>query len=181
MALALAFTSVAQATPVVWTADLAFTTPKTRLSVYNNSLTGTFTYDADTSTLSNVNLVLTYGGQANDITGALSYLDYMAQGSIPAGNLMVEATQIGFAGASSGTDIFFKFTDLISNAGGVLNLSGVTIHDIGFAKNSAKSFSGTLTGVPQATASAVPEPEAYAMMLAGLGLVGFAARRKLAK
>lgn len=28
-------------------------------------------------------------------------------------------------------------------------------------------------------ASAVPEPEAYAMMLAGLGLVGFAARRKL--
>lgn len=30
-----------------------------------------------------------------------------------------------------------------------------------------------------AKASAVPEPEAYAMMLAGLGLVGFAARRKL--
>ncbi len=30
----------------------------------------------------------------------------------------------------------------------------------------------------QATATAVPEPEAYAMMLAGLGLVGFAARRK---
>ncbi len=28
------------------------------------------------------------------------------------------------------------------------------------------------------TATAVPEPEAYAMMLAGLGLVGFAARRK---
>ncbi len=30
----------------------------------------------------------------------------------------------------------------------------------------------------QATATAVPEPEAYAMMLAGLGLVGFAARRQ---
>ncbi len=28
------------------------------------------------------------------------------------------------------------------------------------------------------TTTAVPEPEAYAMMLAGLGLVGFAARRK---
>lgn len=31
------------------------------------------------------------------------------------------------------------------------------------------------------TTTAVPEPEAYAMMLAGLGLVGFAARRKLAR
>lgn len=34
------------------------------------------------------------------------------------------------------------------------------------------------TWTPSATATAVPEPEAYAMMLAGLGLVGFAARRK---
>ena len=31
-----------------------------------------------------------------------------------------------------------------------------------------------------AAATAVPEPEAYAMMLAGLGLIGFAARRKQA-
>lgn len=30
------------------------------------------------------------------------------------------------------------------------------------------------------TTTAVPEPEAYAMMLAGLGLIGFAARRKQA-
>jgi hypothetical protein len=31
---------------------------------------------------------------------------------------------------------------------------------------------------PQQTATAVPEPEVYGMMLAGLGIVGFAARRK---
>lgn len=32
---------------------------------------------------------------------------------------------------------------------------------------------------PQQSATAVPEPEVYGMMLAGLGIVGFAARRKL--
>jgi hypothetical protein len=31
--------------------------------------------------------------------------------------------------------------------------------------------------VDAASVTAVPEPEAYAFMLAGLGLVGFAARR----
>jgi hypothetical protein len=38
------------------------------------------------------------------------------------------------------------------------------------------NYNVTLTTASAATA--VPEPEAYAMMLAGLGLVGFAARRK---
>jgi len=37
--------------------------------------------------------------------------------------------------------------------------------------NSAENGGGSL----------VPEPETYAMLLAGLGLVGFAARRKLSK
>jgi carbonic anhydrase len=37
-----------------------------------------------------------------------------------------------------------------------------------------------LTDVP-GFASAVPEPETYAMLLAGLGLIGFAARSKMAK
>ena len=38
---------------------------------------------------------------------------------------------------------------------------------------------GTYTlNIAATAATAVPEPEAYAMMLAGLGLIGFAARRK---
>jgi hypothetical protein len=42
--------------------------------------------------------------------------------------------------------------------------------------NGCADYKVTLSTSP--TASAVPEPEAYAMMLAGLGLIGFAARRK---
>ncbi|MDP3217953.1 MAG: FxDxF family PEP-CTERM protein [Deltaproteobacteria bacterium] len=36
-------------------------------------------------------------------------------------------------------------------------------------------------GVTSVTVTAVPEPETYAMLLAGLGLVGFAARRRAAR
>jgi hypothetical protein len=43
---------------------------------------------------------------------------------------------------------------------------------------SGKAGSYTVNLSTVATATAVPEPEAYAMILAGLGLVGFAARRK---
>ena len=43
--------------------------------------------------------------------------------------------------------------------------------------NGCADYKVTLSTSP--SASAVPEPEAYAMMLAGLGLVGFATRRKL--
>jgi hypothetical protein len=42
---------------------------------------------------------------------------------------------------------------------------------------SASLYFGTKPDIQIAVA--VPEPETYAMLLAGLGLVGFAARRKL--
>lgn len=42
---------------------------------------------------------------------------------------------------------------------------------------------GTMSGVPysQTITAAVPEPETYAMMMAGLGLVGFMSRRRKAR
>jgi hypothetical protein len=46
----------------------------------------------------------------------------------------------------------------------------------GFQNDRAGSYTFNLA----TTASAVPEPEEYAMMLAGLGLIGFAVRRKQA-
>ena len=43
------------------------------------------------------------------------------------------------------------------------------------AATSVGTFNGTLSGL---TVSAVPEPETYALMLAGLGIVGFMAKRR---
>ena len=40
------------------------------------------------------------------------------------------------------------------------------------------SFIGTVNGLTSAPVSAIPEPETYAMMLAGLGMLGFASRRR---
>jgi FtsH-binding integral membrane protein len=52
----------------------------------------------------------------------------------------------------------------------------------GFLENTADISSMTLTGSYIGAAAlqvvAVPEPETYAMMIAGLGLMGFMVRRK---
>jgi hypothetical protein len=70
---------------------------------------------------------------------------------------------------------------------GLSNLD-LTPANFSFSNLAAGSYSLLVNGVSgrggsytvnlTTTATAVPEPEAYAMMLAGLGLVGFAARRK---
>lgn len=56
---------------------------------------------------------------------------------------------------------------------------GVQVGDVfGWYIGATDSILGAATLTVIATVSAVPEPETYAMLLAGLGLVGFAARRK---
>lgn len=60
-------------------------------------------------------------------------------------------------------------TDAINFSGFWANTNGAISHVAIF--NNAASGGGSI--------AAIPEPETYAMLLAGLGLVGFAARRKL--
>lgn len=58
---------------------------------------------------------------------------------------------------------------------GLLKTGLFTINLATGAATETGLFIGTINGL---TVAAVPEPEAYALMLAGLGLVGFAARRR---
>jgi hypothetical protein len=64
----------------------------------------------------------------------------------------------------------FSFSPL-TNAGSPysIHINGVTL-----STSSKASYAGTL----DIAATPVPEPETYAMMLAGLGLMGFIARRR---
>ncbi|WP_348696947.1 FxDxF family PEP-CTERM protein [Duganella fentianensis] len=50
-----------------------------------------------------------------------------------------------------------------------------TLHLVGHSDNDSLLYSGELS-----LAAPVPEPETYAMLFAGLGLIGFAARRRKA-
>jgi len=45
----------------------------------------------------------------------------------------------------------------------------------------SRSTSGTSTGDLNLQVAAIPEPETYAILLAGLGLLGFVARRRKQK
>ncbi len=69
------------------------------------------------------------------------------------------------------------FSGLLTNFNGLLQLTVSGIAGFGLAAGSpiAASYSGTMNVVP---VTAIPEPETYALMLAGLGAVGFMARRR---
>ena len=73
------------------------------------------------------------------------------------------------AGASAG-NVWQQYT-------GLVNLSGPT--DLIFtAKGTSNSFGASIDNV--SVTAAVPEPETYAMLLAGLGLMGTIIRRRKA-
>jgi hypothetical protein len=80
-------------------------------------------------------------------------------------------TVTGLGGATSADTLGYFAT--LSSGGGTPEYFAVHLSDFGTTDPFTTSayFAGT---------TPVPEPETYAMLLAGLGLVGFAARRKLA-
>ncbi|CAN5755457.1 hypothetical protein BH11PSE8_BH11PSE8_07330 [soil metagenome] len=83
----------------------------------------------------------------------------------------VAADSISNVGTTKGGKFSFAFMETEANAPFTLNVMGM-----GFAAKTPVSYSGSLTAV-----AAVPEPETYALMLAGLAGVGFVTRRRQAK
>lgn len=116
-------------------------------------------------------------GDTNLFTfGALSLLESDSVGSSISG-------AVAGAGALS-----FTFTDsdtglVVGNLGSnyVVNVAGSGPYDyfLGFNDNGSLDgdFDDFVVGV-SFTAAPIPEPETYAMLLAGLGVVGFMARRR---
>jgi len=93
--------------------------------------------------------VLSYSGQYALMTGALM------NGAIPA-----------ISTTSPSGSVFFGFIEATDASPFVLTLTGLPVG------GRQTIYSGELS------VTAVPEPETYAMMLAGLGALGFLARRR---
>ena len=87
----------------------------------------------------------------------------------------VDVKSVALFKSVSGTDPQIGNTDTTTELFSFNNLSAGSYYLKVMVCGDA-DYKVTLSTSP--TASAVPEPEAYAMMLAGLGLIGFAARRK---
>ena len=149
------------------TADFANTGTQ---SGYTNPLTIQF-YASGTSTPSNVNNFFLDLYNGNTVAVDYTVQDNLGHGATwnVANNSSSGQQTFGFASAGN----FFTITGGPAN-GGCCGWD-FFINNIGF---NAAIPPGSDNGTPVGN---IPEPETYAMMLAGLGLLGFTARRRKQK
>ena len=101
--------------------------------------------------------------------GAYAFGSDIAGGFVPTGLTAARVT------TAEGTTVDFTFRAGVDNYFGFVSTSAITMFEI-------KTFYGqrnvTWPTVNDLTVAAVPEPETYAMFLAGLAAVGFLVRRR---
>ena len=143
-----------------------------RNNVAGAAQNGSSYVELDTNSNSGMSQIINGNGWYN-LSFWFSPREHVAAGSngigFSFGNLSGEVLT-NIAGATSG-NVWQQYTALV-------NLNGPTTLTF-FATGRSDSLGGSLDNVSVTTA--VPEPESYAMMLAGLGLMGAIARRRKSK
>jgi hypothetical protein len=99
-----------------------------------------------------------------------------------------------FLWANNGSNVQFTFTrgasdvtsfDLSSYATALANIGGTLFTKVGIGGidqlGTSKGFDLDAVSITTSPVPAVPEPETYAMLMAGLGLIGFMVRRRNAR
>jgi len=131
---------------------------------FSNTVTGTFsdtwTFNLGTASIvaaSITNVAVTFGsstfGEISNFSALLNGVPLLLGSSSQTNNGVTVSTQI-LAGSTTLPPGFYQ-----------LKVSGTAV-------GATASYGGNIVAAP------VPEPETYAMLLAGLGVVGFLARRR---
>jgi hypothetical protein len=141
--------------------------PVTPSASFSNTVSGTFndiwTFNLGTESIvaaSITNVAISFGsmsfGEITNFTALLNGVPLLLGGSSQTTSGVTVSTQV-LAGSSVLPAGFYQ-----------LKVSGTVV-------GATASYGGNIVATP---VSAVPEPETYAMLLAGLGAVGFVARRR---